>query len=286
MRRLGLRQQEKIAFSFTLIIVLSLGSASLMFNIHVRRIALDDARATMQDVATSISSRLDTELLALDRIALGVIGNKEIMDALVQMTMSSKSRVNTQLRRYEFQKMFDTLIFSLNTSVLTSPMISIIRPEQGDYYGWSIRGDVAITDPQTLKNIPWLKDAKAGRGARVILPPRQNELIAQEDIVFSVARVLVTPKNYLLGYLEVQQSYQIIIDAFSVAADRFHGILLSQTGEMIYQSNASETMNTALAAQSPGQPEAQFHKETLLKTHLITEHYSPYTKWTIVLMRP
>ena len=286
MRRLGLRQQEKIAFSFTLIIVLSLGSASLMFNIHVRRIALDDARATMQDVATSISSRLDTELLALDRIALGVIGNKEIMDALVQMTMSSKSRVNTQLRRYEFQKMFDTLIFSLNTSVLTSPMISIIRPEQGDYYGWSIRGDVAITDPQTLKNIPWLKDAKAGRGARVILPPRQNELIAQEDIVFSVARVLVTPKNYLLGYLEVQQSYQIIIDAFSVAADRFHGILLSQTGEMIYQSNASETMNTALAVQSPGQSETQFHKETLLKTHLITKHYSPYTKWTIVLMRP
>lgn len=287
MRQPNLRQQTKIALTFTIITAIALGAAAFMFYRHVHSIALDDARATMHDVSGSISTRLDTEILALDRIALGVIGNKGLTDALAQLSLLVPGQVDSLLlRKYEFQKILDSLIFSLNTPVLISPMISIIRPDQGDYFGWSIHGADIKTQQHVLRGLPWLEEVKVAQGARVLLSPRQNELSPRHEIVFSIARALVTPKNKLLGYLEVQQSYQTLIDAFTVANESFHSVLFDETGSQIYQSRDSETQMPVHYSQIGSQPEGQFWYESKGEFYLYAAHQSPYTHWTTVLLRP
>lgn len=176
--------RTKLIFSYAAIILVSFFVITLFFYFYVQQSVRGSMKENIVEVANSVSNQLDSEIANLDRIALGMLGNKDFTDALTSLNNRPAHHSSLSLEEYEFQNLVDRLIFTLNTPVFISPMVSVFQPEKGYFFAWSIDGLDQPRIGEVLENIPWQEPVRQQAGARVILPPRQNEWSRQEDLVF------------------------------------------------------------------------------------------------------
>ncbi len=283
-RRSG--QQAKVAAAFALIVLLALALVSLFFYGHARDLVDTDARRTMRDVAQTMSNQLDADIQGLDRIALGMLGNKDFMDAMVQFhLLRGEDEVSLARRRYGIQTLVDKLIFSLNTPILTSPMVSVLIPDRQEFFSWSISGLDLPAINQALALAPWPKKVEALKGAKVLLPPRQNEWTSRGDIVFSVARAIMTTKGQALGILEVQQFYRIMEEACEPAFASFVTVVFDADKQVVYPYPKAG-YEEGLAREIGEAGEGAIRLANVQKPFLYAAHVSSYTGWTTVILRP
>lgn len=227
--------KTKLIWSFTTIILISFLGITVCFYAYIHNFIVKDVRKSMDDLANSISNQLDSELYSLDRIALGMLGNKEFTDGLTQLNNRSGDAPSLlALEKYEFQKLVDKLIFTLNTPILTSPMISVIQPDHDYYFGWSIAGPDQPAVKSALHDIPWLSKVQEAQGAKVIIPPGQNRWTSRQDTVISLTRAIMSTKGRFLGVLEVQQSYNIIEDICASSATQRLTVVMDADDNLIY----------------------------------------------------
>ncbi len=279
-------QQAKVAIAFALIVLLALMLVSLFFYSYVRDLVDRDARRTMLDVAETMSNQLDVDIQSLDRIVLGMLGNRDFMDAMVQFHLQrDEDEVSLARRRYGVQTLVDKLIFSLNTPILTSPMVSVLIPDRQEFFSWSIAGLDLPTIYKALSTATWPKRVEARKGAKMLLPPRQNEWTSRSDIVFSVARAIMTTSGQPLGILEVQQSYRVMEKACEPAFASFVTVIFDADQQVVYPY-LQEGYEKGLIRDIQGNGEGSVSLMDEKEPFLYAAHVSEYTGWTTVILRP
>lgn len=278
------RQFRRLAWSFAILVLACFLVVSVVFYQSILRSADRDTKKGMRDLAQSVSNRLDAEAYNLDRISQGLLGNKEFTDSLIQLNVMGPQAMRTT-RKYEFQKLVDKLIFALNTPIMTSPMVVVFDDINGDFFGWSIAGLDLPCIHRTLGAIPWKERAVALRGAKMLLPARQNEWTTREDRVFSLVRAIVTPKGYLLGVLEVQQKASVIEQACVSSFDSARIVVTDGAGQLIYPF-VPEGFEAELAALATAAPAGTAALPGLPGPYLYASSASEYTGWTTILLRP
>lgn len=284
LRRSG--HQSKLTWSFAVIVTVSfLVTFFILFSSLSDR-AGKDTRRNLVEMAQGIRNQLDAELTGMDRIAMGMLGSKEFVDGMVQLSISSHgagSRVT--FLKYEFQKLFDKLVIALNTPLLTTPMISAFNEERGYYFGWSIEGLDRPFISRALGTIPWVGEVAALRGAKALLPPRQNEWVGRKDRVFSVARAVMTTKNQYLGVLEVQQKGSILSTICASSVDATITVVLDRQGRLIYPFTPLGYEAELLEA-TEDKPVGALSLKQLEDDYLYASSFSEYSGWTTLVMRP
>lgn len=284
LRRINL--QNKLIISFTLLILVSFLILTLSFYAYIRNYIDRDYRKNMDEIAQSINNQLEKEVYNLDRIALGMLGNKEFIEDLISLNISGDENSNAfALKKYEYQKLVDKLIFTLNTPILTSPMISVINSEKDFFFSWSISGLNQPFIKSQLDNLEWEDYVISMDGRKVLLPPRQNEWNPEPDTVFSIARAIMTTKGQLLGLLEVQQKFSIMEDVFSPYADTWVTILTDNQGNIIYPLDISNLNEDLKIVFGNTNNDGQFDLTGLSETYLVSSNSSDYTGWTTIVLR-
>lgn len=277
------KQQRRIALYFAAIVFLAVGLLSTLFLGTILKISRDDAQRTMQAMAETISEQLDQEIRSMDRIALGFLGNEAFMDAMVQMRVNAEDNEATDLlRKHTMQKLVDKLVFSLNTPAITCPLVAVITDTPRAHYGFSVKGSDTEAISEALSYIPWWQQAAQARGARVLLPPRQNEWETDPDFVFSIVRAVMTPRNELLGMLEVQQSYSVLERICSKDSGTFDIVVLDAKGDALYPANAA-AWHSALASACSSAASGVLD---LPEPHLYASCPSNYTGLVTMILRP
>jgi two-component system sensor histidine kinase YesM len=280
------RQLRRLAGSFALLTLLTFLFVFAIFYQNIRDNANREIRQALRDQAASIGARLDSEVYDLDRIALGMLGSKDFVDALIELQVSrSGSPQDLAKLKYEFQKQVDRLIFTLNTPILTSPMIDVFDETQGDFFGWSIRGLDQPAIRRALGSIPWVEDAAALKGAKLLVPVRQNEWTTRTDPVFSIVRAVMTTKDKLLGILEVQQGADVIEDACASGFPTQTVVVVNDRGERIYPLEPVGFLDGLLKAAGAAQ-EGSVRLDGLTGARLYASKRSEYTGWTTIALRP
>ena len=279
--------QYKLIISFTLPILISFLALTLFFYQYVRNYTDRDSRKSMEDIAQSINNQLDGEIYSLDRIALGMLGNKELIDGLTRLDIhDGKNSAALALEKYEFQKLVDKLIFTLNTPILTSPMISVFNPGKDYFFAWSISGLDQTTVNTNLYRLDWQEKVAEMSGGKVLLPPRQNEWTSKPDTVFSVARAIMTSKGQFLGLLEVQQKYSVLEKICSPNSDTWVTIVLDDQGNRIYPLETGGLDEALQKMLRSTRADGELDFDAVSETYIISGADSEYTGWKTVVLRP
>ena len=276
--------RTKLIFSYAAIILVSFFVITLFFYFYVQQSVRGSMKENIVEVANSVSNQLDSEIANLDRIALGILGNKDFTDALTSLNNRPAHHSSLSLEEYEFQNLVDRLIFTLNTPVFISPMVSVFQPEKGYFFGWSIDGLDQPRIGEVLENIPWQEPVRQQAGARVILPPRQNEGSRQEDLVFSVARAVMTSTGQYLGTLEVQQNFSNIEDICAPVGDARYTVVTDEKGAVIYPLESEEVQPVIEKVQALSQPQGNLFLGGT--TYFYSSTTSEYSGWKTTVLWP
>ena len=280
------RQLRRLAGSFALLTLLTFLGVFAIFYQNIRDNANREIRQALRDQASSIDARLDAEVYNLDRIALGMLGSKDFVDSLVQLNVTgAQNTLELTKRKYEYQKLVDRLIFSLNTPILTSPMIDVFDVDHGYFFGWSIRGLDQPAIYRAMGSISWAEEAAARKGAKLLVPVRQNEWTTRTDPVFSIVRAVMTTKDKLMGILEVQQGASAIQEACATGFSTQTVVVVDDQGEQIYPFAPVGYLDRRLGAGGASQ-ESSVRLEGLKGTQLYASKRSEYTGWTVIALRP
>ena len=77
--------RTKLIISYAAIILASFFVISVFFYFYIRSYMRSNMEDNIVELSSGISSQLDSELANLDRIALGMLGNKDFIDALTAL---------------------------------------------------------------------------------------------------------------------------------------------------------------------------------------------------------
>ncbi len=276
--------RTKLIISYAAIILASFFVISVFFYFYIRSYMRSNMEDNIVELSSGISSQLDSELANLDRIALGMLGNKDFIDALTALNNRPVYDTSFALEEYEFQKQVDRLIFTLNTPVFISPMVSVFQPEQGYYFGWSIEGLDQPYIGEVLGSIPWQNSVMELGGARAIIPPRQNEWTLEEDVVFSVARALMTSTGRYLGTLEVQQKFSHLEEICAPVSDSRHTFVIDQNDSVIYPYGISQDDPILQSARSRDSAKGNVFVNGTL--YFYSAVVSEYSGWKTIVLWP
>lgn len=284
LRRSG--HQSKLTWSFAVIVTISFLITFFILFSNLSNRAVKDTRKNLMEIAQGIRNQLDAEISGMDRIAMGMLGSKEFVDGMVQLSMSSYGAGNKlTFLKYEFQKFFDKLVSALNTPLLTTPMISVFNDERGYHFGWSIQGLDKPFINRAVYTIPWTVEVATLRGGKALLPPRQNEWTSKKDLVFSVARAVMTTKNQYLGVLEVQQKASVLNSICASNVDATIIVVLDRQGRLIYPFTPLGYEDELLEATAK-KPVGSLSLRQLEDNYLYASSFSEYSGWTTLVMRP
>lgn len=280
------KQLRRLAGSFALLTLITFLGVFAIFYQNIRDNANREIRQALRDQASSIGARLDAEVYNLDRIALGLMGSKDFVDSLIQLNVTGvQNTPELTKRKYEYQKLVDRLIFSLNTPILTSPMIDVFDVDHGYFFGWSIRGLDQPAIYRAMGSISWAEEAAARKGAKLLVPVRQNEWTTRTDPVFSIVRAVMTTKDKLLGILEVQQGASAIREACATGFDTQTVVVVDDQGERIYPFEPIGYLDRLLGAVRSSK-ESSIRLDGLAGAQLYASKRSEYTGWTAITLRP
>lgn len=274
--------QNKLIISFTAVIGISFLIMMALFYGYMHRYIKNDVAEAMEDIAAATSAQLDNAVYNLDRIALGMLGSREIIDGMTKMTTKTPGSIS-QFDKFDFQREVDRQIFTLNTPLFTSPMVSVINPDYDLFFSWSITGQDRDRVAQRLHFIEWEARVHEAEGGKVLIPPRQSEWTTKENRVFSVARAVRTSTGQDMGILEVQQYASVLDDICAPQSDSWLCVVLDGQGSVIYPASADKETWEALSSLGEESGEARL---LLGDNYIYTSEYSSYTGWRTFVLRP
>ncbi len=280
--------QSKLITTYSAFIILLIVVISLCFFYYNVRDFEKKAYGSITDLSKQISQQLENIIRPMDYISIDILSRTDFMSAAA--TLAYMDRNDTENTNF-INESITTIKDSINRDsiVRTVYRVSVFNTK-GDFYtsNYKVESDGSGI-PEKINSLEWLEKAFKKDGHMYLAPPHKDFWAAtQQAEVYSIVRLIRGPYGGK-GFLEVQNTSDILFEIFSVGIGKDIGLLaINDDNDVIYSNRTLEPeMLRYYLRFADGKSNMTAIQENPMTGSMecISYMYSDYTGCTVIAMQ-
>jgi two-component system, sensor histidine kinase YesM len=248
--------QASIFRSYLILILAAVAIFCSFFYFYTARILRDRAVAALSDSSLSLARSIDAEISKMNNISLNVSGSEllKLLFAERSEFPQSSDSSGMKLERYLRARRISDIVVTIIGPLKPVPQVYLYGLD-----GTAIGAGIASGEMRrSLDSMEWLPDLDLRSGAKIISPPRKDELLEstfplyRERSYISLCRAFYDGSKKLLGVVEIKQFYD---EVFKDLTERKEFIaVLDQENRQIFPfpSDRVASWSSSLALKAGG----------------------------------
>lgn len=276
--------QTRLMLTYSLfisILLLILGVSFYLYNSHLFE---QNTQNNLSQLAVKTSEQLDACIKEMDNLAVEVIADKDISDALVDLSISNSTYTEADFMRFSNNLSKATALKTISKSNIYR--VSIFN-ERGYFISSSPYDERSDSILNHIKNLTWVERARISNGSKFLVLPHKDDWVSNNPPqVFSLVRVIKDP-GHEIGIVEIQQKVEKMETISNIkGSSSIKVMILNEGGQVVYSNGdySPESVNFYNDVTSSGGNRTLQTTNPYSKTsEILSYKFSDYTNWTVII---
>lgn len=276
--------QTRLMLTYSLFISILLFILGVSFYLYNSHLFEQNTQNNLSQLAVKTSEQLDACIKEMDNLSVEVIADKDISNALVDLSIS-----NSTYTEADFMRLSDNLAKAVALKTISKSNIyrvSIFN-KKGYFISSSPYDERSDSILDHIKNLTWVKSARISNGSKFLVLPHKDDWVSNNPpLVFSLVRLIKDP-GYEIGIVEIQQKIEKLGEITSIkGSSSINVMILNEMGQVVYSNgdDSPETVNCYIDVISSGENQTlQTTNPDSKVSELLSYKFSNYTNWTVII---
>ncbi|MFC5471548.1 sensor histidine kinase [Cohnella suwonensis] len=234
MRGFGIR--NRLFVSFTFIISFIIASLSIFFYTRIADILMERSLESSNQTLRRVDASLVQVFRDLDRISAQVLYSPVFQNRFEEAFAASSD----SYEGLDLKKSLEMTLSTLNGPSFIAQQINVFNLN-GDLITYGLKIDPYDDLKERMLRTEWLDAVMKRDGDKYLVPPRKDTWFQSDGLVFSLVRFFPNNAAFSPKFVEVQQSYDKLVDIIGDAAERsdLRLFVFDGEGRSFYPADAS-----------------------------------------------